>query len=684
MSNRLQHEKSPYLLQHRDNPVDWHPWGDEAFEKAAREDKPIFLSIGYSTCHWCHVMAHESFEDARVAALINENFVPVKVDREERPDIDDVYMNFCQMTTGSGGWPLSVFLTPDRFPFFVGTYFPKESRYGRRGMTELIPLLAGLWKNEREKVYETGHKVHDHLQILDMDLSGTFPAASILDKAFEDISAGYDANHGGFSPAPKFPMPHIPMLMLRIWKRNRREEALAMVTSTLKAMHGGGLFDHLGGGFHRYSTDDYWLVPHFEKMLYDQALIALVFIQAYQATGDCYYAEVARAVYDYVLRELTSPAGGFFCGEDADSEGTEGKFYLWSEKEIDSLLTREEASLAKDYFNVSAEGNFLEEATQSRTGENILYPGTNPADLDEENTKLLDSARAKLFIAREKRIRPARDNKMLADWNCMMAGSLAVAGRVLDEPRYLKAAEKAVAFVLKEMLGESGRLYHRWADGEAAVPAFLDDYAWLVGALIELYESTFNLDWLDRALNFNAELDRLFRDNDSGGCYFSAEDSEKIVVRRKIFYDGAVPSGNSVTAVNLVRLARLTGNNELEERCREHISAFSEALKKAPSGTAYMLGALDFLLGPANEIVIVGQRGEPLVEKVLQKLRTDYFPSIAVILKSETGNGCKLAELAPYSAGMIRSGDNPVVYVCRNFACSLPSSEPDKIFDLIG
>ena len=683
LANRLQHEKSPYLLQHKDNPVDWYPWGDEAFEIAAREDKPVLVSIGYSTCHWCHVMAHESFEDERVAAMINESFIAIKVDREERPDIDDIYMNFCQMTTGSGGWPLTVVLTPDRLPFFVGTYFPRESRYGRRGMTEFIPLLANLWKNERDNINETGQKVHEQLQMLDIDLSGGLPEKDILDKAYQDISSGFDTEHGGFSPAPKFPMPHIPLLMLRLWKRDGRGEALAMVERTLRAMHGGGLFDHLGGGFHRYSTDDYWLVPHFEKMLYDQALIALLFVQTYQATGDDYYAGVAREVYDYVLRVLTSREGGFYCGEDADSEGAEGKFYLWSESEISFILDQNEASVLKDYFNISPEGNFLDEATQSRTGDNILYPGAGDVGLDDDGRKLLDSAKTKLFEVREKRAHPSLDNKILADWNCMMACSLAVAGRALDEPRYLEAAKKSVNFVLNNMLSEKGRLLHRWADGETAIPAFLDDYAWLVRSFIELYASTFDPEWLEKALRFNNELDSLFRDSGSGGYYFSSEDSEIITVRRKIFYDGAVPSGNSVAALNLVHLARLTGSTLLEQRCREQVSAFSEALLKTPSGAAFMLGALDFLLGPSNEVVVAGERGEPLVEKVLQKLRSGYFPSVAVILKSGD-NSDKLKQLAPFCAEMKRGENEPLVYVCRNFACNLPTSDMNKIFELLG
>ncbi|TKJ45155.1 thioredoxin domain-containing protein, partial [Candidatus Aerophobetes bacterium Ae_b3b] len=511
--NRLIFEKSPYLLQHADNPVDWYPWGPEAFEKARKENKPVFLSIGYSTCHWCHVMARESFEDSEVARLMNEVFVSIKVDREERPDIDNVYMMVCQMITGSGGWPLTIIMTPDQKPFFAATYIPKERRFGRMGMLELIPRIKELWTTRRDEVLSSANEITAALQQVSQDAPGEELDETTLDLAYEQLAKRFDEQHGGFGGAPKFPTPHNFLFLLRYWKRTNTERALQMVEKTLQAMRRGGIYDHIGFGFHRYSTDSHWFVPHFEKMLYDQATLAIVYTEAYQATGKEEYAQTAREIFTYVLRDMTAPEGGFYAAEDAESEGEEGKFYLWTEEEIRQVLGSEEAALIVKIFNIEEGGNFIEQVTGRRTARNVLHLTKSVKELaselkmsDYDLQKRLQAMRQKLFTYREKRIHPHRDDKILTDWNGLMIAAFAKGARVFDEPRYAEAARGAVDFILKNMCTSDGELLHRYRDEQAALPAQVDDYAFLIWGMLELYETIFEVRYLQIALDLNRDL----------------------------------------------------------------------------------------------------------------------------------------------------------------------------------
>ncbi|HJX13904.1 MAG TPA: thioredoxin domain-containing protein, partial [Dehalococcoidales bacterium] len=522
--NRLAREKSPYLLQHAANPVDWYPWGDEAFGKAARENKPVFLSIGYSTCHWCHVMAHESFEDPEVGRLLNEGFVAVKVDREERPDIDMLYMTVCQAMTGSGGWPLTILLTPDRRPFYAGTYIPRESRYGRLGLLELLPRIRELWTTRPNDLPDSAARITATLQRAVALPPGAELGEDVLHRAWEELAPRFDTRYGGFGTAPKFPSPHNLTFLLRYGKRTGREEARDMVERTLRAMRRGGIHDHIGFGFHRYATDPTWLVPHFEKMLYDQALLATAYLEAYQATGREEYARTAREIFTYVRRDMTAPEGAFYTAEDADSEGVEGKFYVWTSAEIKQILAPGEADLFTRVFNIREEGNFADGAESGRTGHNIPHL-TRPleeisAELQIPLSKLeqkLEAIRRKLFTHREQRVRPHRDDKILTDWNGLMIAALALGARALGEPEYAAAARQAADFILNNLVGPDGRLLHRYRDGEAAIPAHLDDYAFLVHGLVELYEATFEVGYLERALALNRQLLEHFWDGGNGG-----------------------------------------------------------------------------------------------------------------------------------------------------------------------
>ncbi len=560
--NRLIKEKSPYLLQHAYNPVDWHGWNEEAFERARAENKPIFLSIGYSTCHWCHVMEKESFEDAEVAELMNEAFVSIKVDREERPDIDHVYMTVCQMMTGSGGWPLTIIMTPDKKPFFAATYIPKESRYGRAGMMELIPRIRDVWADRHKDVLDSAENMTTALQSIEKESSGELLDAGVLDKAYEELSQRFDKTYGGFSGAPKFPTPHNFFFMLRHWRRTDQPDALKMVEKTLQEIRWGGIFDQIGFGFHRYSTDREWLVPHFEKMLYDQAMLALAYLETYQATGNTFYSETAKEIFTYVLRDLRSPEGGFYSAEDADSEGVEGKFYVWTEQELREILPADEADLMVRAFHVEKTGNFREEASGKSLGANILYMGKPLSDIAsdlklpaERLKKKIDSARSKLFEVRERRVHPHKDDKILTDWNGLMIAALARGAQVLGDKTYSDAAEQALEFILKKMRQPDGRIRHRFRDGEAGIGAILDDYAFLVWGLMETYEATFDARCLETALELNTDMIRHFWDQKGGGLYFTADDAENLIVRKKEVYDGALPSGNAVAMLNLLRRA---------------------------------------------------------------------------------------------------------------------------------
>ncbi|MBN1101880.1 MAG: thioredoxin domain-containing protein [Deltaproteobacteria bacterium] len=689
-TNRLIHEKSPYLLQHAHNPVDWHPWGDEAFEKARELDKPVFLSIGYSTCHWCHVMERESFEDPQVAALMNGAFVSVKVDREERPDLDHVYMTVCQMLTGSGGWPLTLIMTPEKRPFFAATYIPRESRFGRQGMVDLIPRIKEIWTSRRDEVLQSAGSISAALREVEKDVPGDEPDRSVLDAAFEELAGRFDASCGGFGSAPKFPTPHNFLLLLRYWKRTGRQDALGMVEKTLREIRWGGVYDHIGFGFHRYSTDREWLVPHFEKMLYDQAMIALAYLETYQATGERLYEETAREIFEYVLRDLKSPEGGFYSAEDADSEGEEGKFYVWAEKEVRGLLDDDDADLACRVFHIEGEGNFREESTGESLGLNILHTGKAMAEIAEELgmavpelERRVESIRSRLFEVRKGRIHPHKDDKILTDWNGLMIAALARGAQVLGDKACGHAAAGAVRFILEKMRKKDGRLFHRYREGEAAIDAHLDDYAFVVWGLIELYEATFDVSYLKSALDLNEDMILHFWDEGRGGLFFTADDGEELLVRKKEVYDGATPSGNSVAMHNLLRLARLTGRTDPEERAAALAGALSGQVRQYPSGYTYFLCAADFAIGPSCEVVIAGPAGSEETGSMVHAVRGLYLPNAVVLLRPYGEEPPAIDAVAEFLRSHVPVGGKATAYVCSGHTCNAPTTDIEKMIRLL-
>ncbi|MCI2425139.1 thioredoxin domain-containing protein [Candidatus Acetothermia bacterium] len=688
--NRLVFEKSPYLLQHAKNPVNWYPWGDEAFEKARQEDKPIFLSIGYSTCHWCHVMEHESFEDAAVAKLMNQVFVSIKVDREERPDIDNIYMTICQMMTGGGGWPLTIIMTPDKQPFFAGTYIPKDDRYGRLGMMTLIPQIQQIWSTRRQQVLSAAQQIITELHQPKISSPDDELDKSILKEAYAELGRRFDSRYGGFGSAPKFPSPHNLLFLLRYWQRTREEHALAMVERTLQAMRRGGVYDHVGFGFHRYSTDHQWLVPHFEKMLYDQAMLAIAYTEAYQATKKSIYAQTAREIFTYVLRDMTDQKGGFYSAEDADSEGKEGKFYLWTTDEIRQALGDEEAGLVSKVFNLSDKGNFHEEGTAELSGTNILHLRRPLSDdavelgiSENELYQRLESAREKLFEVREKRIHPYKDDKILVDWNGLMIAAFAKGAQVFNEPDYAQAAMRAADFILEQMTGPDRRLFHRYRDGEAAVSAYVDDYAFLIWGLLELYEATFAVRYLQFALDFTKDLLTFFWDKEHGGLFFTAENSEKLIARQKQIYDGAVPSGNSVAALNLLRLSRMTAASAFEDKAWQISKTFADQVKQIPIAYTQLLSALDFGFGPSFEVVIAGRSSSTDTQDMVNAIRRQFLPNKVLLFVPSEAPSPAITKIAEFTKYQTSIEGKATAYVCRNYLCSAPTTDITKILELM-
>ena len=698
--NRLASEKSPYLLQHADNPVDWYPWGEEAFERARLEDKPIFLSIGYATCHWCHVMEHESFEDPGVAGLLNDAFVSIKLDREERPDIDSVYMTACQLMTGQGGWPLTIVMTPDKQPFFAGTYFPRETRHGRVGMLELIPRLRGLWDARRSEVLASATAAIEAVRKVGRETArpGGEPALDlgVLETGYSRLRARFDPHQGGFGRAPKFPTPHQLLFLLRWHDRTGDPEPLAMVEKTLTMMRRGGIYDHVGYGFHRYSTDARWIVPHFEKMLYDQALLSLVYAETWRITGDDRYRRVAEEVLEYVSRDLSHPDGGFYSAEDADSEGREGTFYVWTVEELDHELgTRlgpEQAALARDVFCASRRGNFAEESTARMTGENILYrrrslpelaaaSGRSPEELRED----LAAIRSALLAVRSTRPRPLLDDKVLTDWNGLMIAALAVTSRLTGRPEHAARAARAAEFILTRLRGEDGRLLHRYRDSDASIRAGAADYAFLAWGLVELYEATFEVGWLEEARALIGGLKDRFGDSSAGGFYSSAEDVRDVPVRQKESYDGAIPSANGAAWYVLNRLTRLTGDRELARLATETGQAFASSVRTAPEAHTMWLVALDLELGPSCEVVLVEPPGGGDTAKLVEAMRDRFRPRTSVLLKREgTEEAERLARVAPFSAPHRSVDGRGVAYVCRGFVCQPPTADVGEMLDQLG
>jgi uncharacterized protein YyaL (SSP411 family) len=678
--NRLIYEKSPYLLQHAYNPVDWYPWSEEAFIKAEAENKPVFVSIGYSTCHWCHVMEKECFDDEEVAKLMNDTFVSIKVDREERPDIDGAYMAICQLMGRSCGWPLNAIMTPDKNPFFVTSYIPKNSRFGLVGMMDLVPQIREVWGTRKAELEKVGADVKSRIEQFEKRLPEEALGKDVLNDAYEKLTRRFDAENGGFGSAPKFPSPHSLLFLLRYWKRTGEKNALVMVEKTLRSMHSGGIFDQVGFGFHRYSTDAMWLVPHFEKMLYDQALLALAYVEAYQATGETKFANAAKQVLEYVLRDLVSLEGGFCSAEDADSEGEEGKFYLWNLEEIQGALSPEDAELAKNLFGIEARGNF-DEPGVGRSGKNILHLPKPIEQVAAESgltvdglIPRLDRIRKTLFEAREKRVHPSKDDKVLTDWNGLMIAALARASQVLGEEEYLRAAVKAADFFLEKMLDKNGTLYHRFVKGEMAVEGFLDDYAFLVWGLIEVYEASFDDRFLQAASKLTDIMVTRFWDEKEEGFFFSARGSADIMAKRKEVYDGALPSGNSVAILNLLRLSRLNANTAYETMARDMSRTFAGEVKESPSAHTFLLLGVDFALGPAFNVTLVGDLKDEGLLNMLKTLRVRYLPRMEVSLKSAAKAGLGFEQIE----------EKATAYVCRDQTCQSPTNKPLEMLKLLG
>jgi len=664
-ANRLIDEKSPYLLQHAYNPVDWYPWGEEAFEKARTEDKPVFLSIGYSTCHWCHVMERESFEDDEVAKVLNEHFVSIKVDREERPDVDAVYMQACQAMTGQGGWPMTVLLFPDKTPFFAGTYFPKRARYGAAGLLDILDSCIHLWQADRAALQKQGQALLHHMKEPQVKAGRELTRQDVR-TGFKQLQLRFDGKNGGFSTAPKFPTPHNLIFLTRFAAVEKENAAREMVSLTLRQMFRGGIFDHIGGGFSRYSTDSRWLVPHFEKMLYDNALLLLAYTEAYQVWGDELYKTVIERTVDYVLREMTGEEGGFFSAQDADSEGKEGHFYVFRPEEITALLGEKDGAAFCHWFGVTDRGNF--------EGTNILNLLHNPS---YEDTDAFREHIPALYNYRQKRAHLLTDDKRLTAWNALMIAALAKAGHALERPDYLTAASRAMDFIQKTLTGPDGRLYVRWREGEAAGHGFLDDYAFVCLALLSLYDGTLHIDYLAKAACVAEEMCRLFEDTEKGGFYLYGEDSERLALRPKETYDGAMPSGNSVAWYVLARLAQITGESAWLERSVRQARFLAAAISDYPSASCFALTAALLALYPTREVVITARDGE-IQKDVLRRLSRLYLPDVAVIFRTPE-NAKTLERLAPFTAAYPIPETGAMVYICQNNTCAPPFADLDEL-----
>ena len=667
--NRLSYEKSPYLLQHAENPVDWYSWGEEAFRKARAEDKPIFLSIGYSTCHWCHVMAHESFEDEAVARVLNEHFVSIKVDREERPDIDAVYMNVCQAVTLRGGWPLSIFMTPEAKAFYAGTYFPKTGRMGMPGLVDVLVQIAAAWKSDRQRLIEASDKITLGIQPRAGHDVGPRLDTDALSKGYDQLLQAFDARWGGFGSAPKFPTPHNLTFLLRWYRRSGDRSALKIVERTLEAMRHGGIYDQIGFGFHRYSVDEKWLVPHFEKMLYDQALLAMAYTEAYQVTGKDGYARVVREILTYVLRDMTDPEGGFYTGEDADSEGKEGLFYVWTPAQVRDVLGKEEAELFCKFYDIGPSGNFEEGQSIAHISIPIEDFAARERVEPRELERLLGEARERLFEAREKRIHPLKDDKVLTSWNGLMIAAMAKAYQAIGDQSFVEAARRGADFILKRLKVAGPRLYRRYRQGEVANPGYADDYAFLVWGLLELYEATFDLGYLEEAAELNRVMLELFWDADHGGVFFTGREHEGLIARNKEIYDGAVPSSNSVAVLNLIRLGRMTGSPGLTEKATEVAKAFSKRIKAYPSAYTQFLAALEFMIGPSHEIVVVGDLGRETTRAMVHAVHRAFLPNKVLLSRRNGEPDGRVDRLAPEVKGLAQANTSPAVYLCQGSVC---------------
>ena len=677
MPNRLINETSPYLLQHANNPVDWYPWGEEALERARSEDKPILLSIGYSACHWCHVMERESFEDETIAGLMNENFVSIKVDREERPDLDQVYMQAVQMLTGSGGWPMTVFLTPEGKPFYGGTYFPPEDRQGMPGFPRLLTSIAEAYSTNRGEIDRVTKQLTTQMSQSNQVSQGTsILTVDILHKAYSSLATNFDYQNGGFGNAPKFPQPMTPEFLLRYYHHGYNPRALELVELTLEKMAYGGIYDQIGGGFHRYSTDAYWLVPHFEKMLYDNALLARLYLHTYLITGRALYRRVVEETLDYVLREMTDSSGGFYSAQDADSEGVEGKFFVWSPDEINSVMGDADGEVFAGYYGVTGAGNF--------EGKNILNIRQDPEEFAETKGltadqlgDIINRGSKALLEVREQRIHPMRDDKVLASWNGLMLRSFAEAAAALGRPDYLAVAIKNAEFLARSMKSD-GRLLRTYRDGQAKLLGYLEDYSFVIDGLLALYEATFDLRWLDEAVTLADSMIELFWDEGIGGFYDTGSDHETLVVRPRDVFDNAQPCGGSVASDVLLRLAVFTGNNDYSAKATVPLRSLHQAMSQSPGGTGHWLSALDFYVSPPKEIAVIGPRDDPTTQALLDTVFHRFLPN-KVVMGVETplipADDNSEADI-PLLAGRGMVGGLPSAYVCQNYACQLPVTDP--------
>jgi uncharacterized protein YyaL (SSP411 family) len=701
-ANRLIREKSPYLLLHAHNPVDWYPWGEEAFEKARREQKPILVSIGYYTCHWCHVMEQESFSNPSLAEILNRDFVSIKVDREERPDVDRIYMDFVQATTGSGGWPLNAFLTPDLKPFFGGTYWPPDDAHGRPGFRTILERVAKAWEKDRPSVLQAADRATEALQSFveaPVGSAGELSSA-LLDRAYHQVKATYDERYGGFGGAPKFPRPVVFNLLLRTYARTGDRDALEMTLTTLRAMPRGGIHDQLGGGFHRYSTDARWFLPHFEKMLYDQAQLAASYIEAYQITHDPFYADCARDILDFVLREMRAPEGGFYSAQDADSlieagkpEHGEGAFYVWTQAEIESVLGHETAVVFDYVYGVEPSGNVSpdQDFREEFTGKNVLFERHTRSEAArhfgksaEAVDKLLAEARQKLLEARAKRPHPPIDDKVVTAGNGLMISAFSRAAATLEEPRYRQAAEASARFIETRLYDpQTGRLRRRYRDGDSAIGGFLDDYAFLVQGLLDLYESSFDVQWLIWAVRLQEEQDRLFWDSRRGGYFATTSADTSILFRTREDYDGAEPSPNSVAAMNLLRLGEMTDRKAWREEAEKTLATFGPRLEQVPEAMPQMAAALDFSLSKILQIIIAGDAAAPDTRELQRLVSERYLPN-KILLAADGGAGQKqIGAWLPFLAGVTRKDGKATAYICENYSCKLPTTDPKTVARLL-
>ena len=674
MANKLINETSPYLLQHADNPVDWYPWGPEALERAKAEDKPILLSVGYSACHWCHVMERESFEDGGTAAIMNESFVSIKVDREERPDIDSIYMSAVQAMTGRGGWPMTVFLTPEGKPFYGGTYFPPEDRHGLPGFPRLLQALAHAYREDRESVLKTTPQLVERMRQVSSGVGSGEPlTADLLQQAHSAIQDEADETNGGLGPQPKFPQPMVYEFLLRYHQRLQDPQALHIVELTLERMAKGGIYDQIGGGFHRYSTDAVWLVPHFEKMLYDNALLVKLYLHAYQVTGSPLYRRIVEETLSYVDREMTSPEGGFYSSQDADSEGVEGKFFVWGSQEVSGVLGKDDGEIVNRYYGVTIDGNF--------EGRNILQVAADVSALstdfgssEEDVGNLLSRSRARLLEARDQRVRPGRDEKVLTAWNGLMLRAFAEAGTVLSNPDYVGIANRNAKFIL-DNLRAGDRLLRTYKDGKAALKGYLEDYACLADGLIALHEATFDERWLREAIGLGRSIVELFWDEPSGRLYDTGHDHEELVVRPRDVSDNAMPSGGSMATDVLLRLAVITGDAEFGRVATAALRSAREMMVQFPGGVGHWLCALDFHMFPAKEIAIVGRRGDPETEALVSEVYRRFLPNRVFVGMEDGGSPIGL----PLLEARDKVDGRPTAYVCQDYVCMLPATDPDTL-----